>query len=215
MLVSMAPTSSLESDTPSTSRRLLDATVEAIDAGGEPAVKVQEIAARAGVAIPGLYRHFRSREGLVQAAQADRLHRDLREQLDLIAAAYESVDDATACREITIAALRRATGAARTDPRWRRINVLGSTYGRPDLAAEVAGIQGRSMRELRDLLRRPFEAGWLRPGLDLDATTVWLAGQLILRFLQDLSAQDPEGPLADDEAFDELWISTIVGVLFG
>ncbi len=200
---------------PTTARRLLDAAVAAIDEGGEPAVKVQDIVTQAGVAIPALYRHFGSREGLVQAAQADRLQRDLANEISLITAAMEHVHDAASCRAVVTAALHRATTDERTEPRWRRVNVIGSTYGRPELTEEVAAIQGRSMRALREVMRRPHESGWFRPGLDLDAAAVWMAGQIVARFLQDLSLHDPAGPLAPADAFDELWISTAIHLLFG
>jgi len=49
--------------------RILELAVEAIDRGGEEAIRVNDIAADAGVTVPTLYRHFDSREGLVEAAQ--------------------------------------------------------------------------------------------------------------------------------------------------
>ena len=198
-----------------TARRLLDAAIAAIDEGGETAVRVQEIVADAGVAIPALYRHFGSREGLVQAAQADRLTRDLDQELDIIAEAFAAVEDAAGFRNLMDEVLTRSTTAARTDPRWRRVNVIGSTYGRPELAEHVAAIQGRAVRKMSGLLRGPLEAGWLRPGLDLDAACVWLAGQLISRIVQDLTALDPAGPVTDPVAYDRIWSDAVRHALFG
>ena len=57
--------------------RLLEATIDAIDASGESAVRVQDIADAAGVQIPILYRKFGNREQLIQAAQVERLGRAL------------------------------------------------------------------------------------------------------------------------------------------
>ena len=55
--------------------RILELAVEAIDAGGEEAIRVNDIAAEAGVTVPTLYRHFGSRDGLVEAAQTYRFRK--------------------------------------------------------------------------------------------------------------------------------------------
>src|SRR6188508_659186 len=75
-------------------QRLIDATIAVIDLHGETAVRVQDIVATVGVPIPVLYREFGNREGLVQAAQVDRLTRALGGELQLLAAAIQGVRDA-------------------------------------------------------------------------------------------------------------------------
>src|SRR5258707_10478653 len=77
-----------------TAHSLLQATIDAIDMGGEAAVRVQEIADAAGVQIPILYRQFGSRDGLIQAAQIERLSRALAREMDELGAAMATVASA-------------------------------------------------------------------------------------------------------------------------
>src|SRR5258706_1469302 len=88
-----------------TAHSLLQATIEAIDVGGEAAVRVQEIADTAGVQIPILYRRFGSREGLIQAAQIERLSRALGREMEELAAAMDTVATADQFRALIDAIL--------------------------------------------------------------------------------------------------------------
>ncbi|HEY0519552.1 MAG TPA: helix-turn-helix domain-containing protein, partial [Ilumatobacteraceae bacterium] len=74
---------------PHAARRVLEAAIEAIDAGGEHAVRVQDIADQAKVQVPILYRHFVNRDGLIQAAQLERISRQVDTELRDLAAAIE------------------------------------------------------------------------------------------------------------------------------
>ena len=59
--------------------------------------------------------------------------------------------------------------AERRAARWQRVNVIGSTYGRPEQAAAVSQLQSRTIRGIAGALRRPQQQGWLRKNLDLEA----------------------------------------------
>ena len=65
-------------------QRILELAVSAIDEGGEAAVRVNDLAAEAGVTIPTLYRHFGSRDGLVEAAQTYRFRKTQFVDCDLV-----------------------------------------------------------------------------------------------------------------------------------
>jgi AcrR family transcriptional regulator len=83
-----------------TADRLLEAAIGAIDTGGEAAVRVQEVADAAGVQIPILYRQFGSRDGLIQAAQVERLSRTLGREMDDLASAMDAVATAEEFRAL-------------------------------------------------------------------------------------------------------------------
>jgi AcrR family transcriptional regulator len=51
--------------------RILELAIQAIDSGGEVAVRVNDLAAAAGVTVPTLYRYFGSRDDLNVAALFD------------------------------------------------------------------------------------------------------------------------------------------------
>ena len=191
-------------------QRILDAAIDAIDERGEAALRVQDIVRVAGVQVPVLYRHFGNREGLVQAAQLERLRRDLSAEMAAIHAAIDTVGTAEEFRALMDVILVRIASPERRLPRARRVNVLGSTYGRPELVTQVAAAQGAAIEWIADLLTSPAERGWLREGFEPRTFATWLAGAAIGRIVAEL---DPDR--VDGEAYDELWLETARFALFG
>ena len=191
-------------------QRLIDTTIDAIDAGGEVSVRVQDIVANAGVQITVLYRNFGSREGLVQAAQAARLRRDMDAELLRFSAAFDMVDSAEQFRDLVDALLDGVTSPDRRLLRLKRVNVIGSTYGRPDLAAAVSQLQQNTVTRIADVFRPAQHRGWIRPELDLDAFAAWFAGQALGRVILELGDTD-----IDQVAFDALAADAVRHLLFG
>ena len=190
-------------------RRLLDATMEAIDAHGEGAVRVQDIVDAAGVPVPILYRHFGSREGLLQAAQIERMVGELESELFEIRAAFAAVHDAAAFRSLFDQMLTVVNAADRRTARWRRVNIVGSTYGRPRLAESVHEVQQRFLTGFADVLRGAQQRGWVRADLDVHAFSAWFAGQSLGRILIELG-----GGTESDEAWNAISTAAIRHVLF-
>ncbi len=191
-------------------QRILDAAIATIDEQGEVGVRVQEVVREAGVQIPVLYRHFGNREGLVQAAQLERLRRDLDAEMAAIHAMLDVADTAEEFRDLMDAVLTRVMSVERRLPRARRVNVLGSTYGRPELATAVAATQRISIDQIAELLEVPAGRGWLRDGFDPHMFAVWLAGAAIGRVVAEL---DPES--VDFEEYDRIWLDAVRHMLFG
>jgi AcrR family transcriptional regulator len=191
-------------------QRLLDATIAVIDEAGEAAVRVERIVAAVGVQIPVLYRHFSNREGLVQAAQAQRLRRDLEAEVLAFRAAVDLVADAASFRALVDALLAHLRAPERRVVRWKRVNVIGSAYGRPALAAELARLQQEAVTAIASCFRRPQELGWLRPDLDLEAFAAWFGGQTLARIMVELDESH-----LDMAAYDEMAADAIRHVLFG
>lgn len=167
-----------------TAQRLIDAAVRALDADGEAGLRVDAIVADAGVTIPVLYHHFGSREGLVRAAHVARLRQSLDNGIAEFELALSLVDDQESFLAMFDAVL---AGVFRSDrDRFIRVNVLGATYGRPDLQAEVAELQRDRWTHVAGMLAEPQRKGWIRPDLDLVVLVGWLFGQLMSRVLMDL-----------------------------
>ena len=189
--------------------RLIDATIAVIDERGESAVRVQDVVEQAGVQVPVLYRHFGNREGLVQAAQLARLFRDLDAEMAVVERAIRSADGADELRATFDRLLLRVMEPERRQLRWRRVGILGSTWGRPELTAAISVALRSSMSRLADALRGPAEQGWLREDFDPVAFSDWFAGAALSRF----AAEVHPGPV--DESFDRMWCDAVRFVLFG
>ena len=160
--------------------RILELAVAAIDTGGEAAIRVNHLVADAGVTPPVLYYHFGNRDGLVIAAQIERYSRRTEADIAAIARAVarcESSDDLRQALRITWT----RSLAERSESRWRRTNVLGSAYARPELEAAVADAQDKIIEGLVEILEPCRAKGWLRPEIDLASTIAWHHSLLIGR----------------------------------
>jgi AcrR family transcriptional regulator len=176
-----------------TAERLLAAAIRSMDAEGEAGLRVDAVVADAGVTIPVLYHHFGNREGLVRAAHVARLRRDLDARIEAFAVGIAQVTDRTTLVALFDAILQSVATLA--DARFIRVNVLGATYGRPDLQQEVADLQRASWERMAELLEEPRQKGWIRPDVDLVSFVAWLFGLFIGRTLLDIQSDhmDP-GP---------------------
>ena len=174
-----------------TAKKMVDVTVQMIDAHGEVAVRVQDVVAAAGVQIPVLYRHFGNREGLIQAAHVRRLQDDLAVFLEVgreSANAAKSRDEFVALFGLVLDSFFLPE---RFIVRYRRLNILGSTYGRPDLQQAVAGVQKEATDQMVALLEPAQEQGWIGASVNLRAYVLWLVGMAMGEVLVEIG-DEPE-----------------------
>jgi AcrR family transcriptional regulator len=173
-------------------RALLDAGIELARAGGPDAVVLREATRRAGVAPNAAYRHFASREALLQAVRASALSavaRAMEAELDTIAADLPHADMARASlRAVGTGYLRFAmeeTGLFRTafGPSDKLIQATPdlSTAGNSDL--NPFELLGAALDELVAAGVMPFAR---RPGAEFLA---WSA-------VHGLAVLVVDGPLA-------------------
>lgn len=190
-------------------RRLAEVAVTMIDERGEAGLRVQDVVAEAGVQIPVLYRHFGSREGLIQAAQVARLFDDLDTEMSRVEAALSAATSGAELRDIVERILDQVADPERRQVRWRRVDILGSTWRRPELASQVARAQQLAIGKLADALRDPAERGWLCDGFDPDAFSRWFSGAALSRFTVEVGTDEI------DEGFEALWRGSVLHLLFG
>ena len=191
-----------------TAKKMIEVTVQMIDAHGEVSVRVQDVVAAAGVQIPVLYRHFGNREGLIQAAHVRRLQDDLGGFLEI---GRESAEQAKSFDEFVALfglVLDSFFLPERYIVRYRRLNILGSTYGRPDLQRAVAEVQKEATDQMVALLEPAREQGWIRASVNLRAYVLWLVGMAMGEVLVQIG-DEPElveawNKIARKAAFDAI-----------
>lgn len=198
----------VESDT---ARRILDYSVDVIAKHGEAALRIHELEAATGISIGSIYHFFGSREGLVEAAQAERYMESLRESVEAVAKVLEGCRS----RDQLMTLLRRINrefgspeGAIR---RRTRLSVIGSALGRPSLERLVGEEQGRLLEDRLVEILRPFqEKGWIRRNVPLRELSSWLAGQWLGRALIEI------GPSrADARAWTKVAEEALLAVICG
>lgn len=137
--------------------RIIDAAYELISAAGFHPVSLEEVAKRAGVTRPTVYRHFGSRSGLFEAVTRDRLQRARLHRLDrarshpdVVRALRDFLAENCRLFEEIGDALRDTIEAGRRDPEVARL--LDLTY------------YGRRVASITELARRLDDAGKFAPG---------------------------------------------------
>lgn len=176
----------------STQDRLLKAAADAIDKGGEAAVKIREIAKKANVTAPSVYHFFGSREGLVEAALTHRYLRGLASLADDFSAAVHRATSKTAFTTIAHTFLRQMFSRERQNIRKVRVNVLGSAQYRPTLAKELARAQHLANQSIGETIRYAQTKGWVRKDFDPEMFTAWLTGAVHARLLIELNGEHPK-----------------------
>jgi AcrR family transcriptional regulator len=169
-------TDPVSGDRTATQRAVLTATLELIDEGGEPAVRVAEVARRAGVTTGAIYSNFESREGLIAAAHIAHMEREVRD--DMVT---------------RIAADDRTSGHAEADVEWRAqaMEIFGQpgrvrrrrwaeaalmAHRNDELAEAMIPIAREALEHVVEQIKHAQEMGWVRKDLDPQAMAVFRLG---------------------------------------
>jgi AcrR family transcriptional regulator len=188
---------------------ILDATIKVLETSGEAAVRLASIADDAGVAIGLIGYHFGGREGLIEAAQAERYAERSLADLDAIesrVATAKNPDDLVGLlAELTLEAVAQATAEG---SRLRRVALLGSAFGRPELLERYGALQGELTDRYERVVRFGQVGGLFRQDLDSRAIAVFAQAYAFGLVLSDI---DPRGPGV--EQLSQVIIAAVSGLL--
>jgi len=191
-------------------QRILELAVSAIDEGGEAAVRVNDLAAEAGVTVPTLYRHFGSRDGLVEAAQTYRFRKTQFVDSSVFAASLAKCKNQDELRKALRKELLTHFDTDRWELRQVRLNALGAGYARPELAASLALAQKQGAMGIAEMLLPFQKKGWIRKDIDLPATVYWFMGQILGRVLIEMG----DNPVSQKK-WNDVSLEGIMAVIFG
>ena len=172
--------------------RIVEVTVAAIEAGGEPSLRVNDIARDSGVSVATLYHYFGDREGLVVAARLKQYEGATGIYLDDFASAADAATNAAEFAAVVRAFFERATSDASRIMRFTRAEIIGSSRTRPQLADSLRAVQEGLVESLTDVFARAQERGFMstdfRPRDVVEFSLVLHIGSI----LPDLLAGDGE-----------------------
>ena len=140
-------------------RRIVETAVELAEDGGFEAVRLRDVADRAGVALGTLYRRFRSKEDLLAAA----LERESEELERRILARPPRGD--TAAERVTGFFAAGTRGLCRR-PNLTRAVLRAMTSGDPEIAEKVSRFHDRMARLITAAIRGERDASELPPSED-------------------------------------------------
>lgn len=194
-----------------TAQRLLCATIELLDKGGETAVKVKPLTDDLGINVTAIYRYFGDRQGLVNAAQAERYMSGISQDVQTLASALEKATSATNFRKRFNTIAVDILSPQRMPNLMRRANIIGSAHGRPELLALIGEATRTANDDVVDLLRSAQQRGWVLPKADLEVVVSWIVSVFFGRLLVWI---DPRPP-ADQEAWIMMVLEPLNQALFG
>jgi AcrR family transcriptional regulator len=170
-----------------TRTRLIEATIEAINQGGESAVRVHSVAEIAEVREPSVYHFFKNRKELVEAAQAERYRRGYLEMFN----PFRAVVEVAETKEDFVKAVRQLFAGVyrpeRYEARATRVNVIGSAQKSADLAKVVNEANFQVATSMGQLLGDCQKKGWVRSDLDPLTLGIWVMGQINSRNLVEMN----------------------------
>jgi AcrR family transcriptional regulator len=193
-----------------TEQKILDEAIRIIEANGEAGLRVHDIEVAVEVTPPSIYHFFGSREGLVSAAQAERLVRSFAEFNAVSASILRGVSSRAELRDAFVNILTMIYEPSRSLARQQRLFALGSVEGRPELAVVLGEAARGFLRQLAESFQVYKDIGWTRPDLDLEAFIQWLAGQILGRIYIEIGCEPAPNP-----AWDAISIDAVMFVAFG
>ena len=170
------------------------ATIKRLENGGEAAVNIKDLSAETGVSYGAIYHHFKDRDGLIRAAQFERLRQQPGGDIVALGAALDTqgdlVDFVLAIRAIAMS----IADPQRAKVRLVRSSVISSSLNNPELRAALTELESGVMEQLAALVAKAQELGIADPTLDPKAVAVYIEalsyGIVLMEFMEDPPTPD-------------------------
>ncbi len=190
-----------------TAERLIDEVIEHLRERGELRLRLRAVARDQHVSESLIHRHFGTREELMVRAHGERFRRSRSAALSDLSTVVEHC----ASREEFIISLRVILRAEVSErgraTRLERLNVIGATGARPDLAEQLSEIFVAESGAVADGLEFAQDRGWISPAVDVLAVGMWLITLIDSQVCFELAT-----PILDDLIWANA-ISTFLEVL--
>lgn len=168
---------------------VIEATIRAIEAGGEASVRIDDILQETGISKGSLYHHFGGREGLIAAARVTQFSHFVAEDAKNIRDILTKTSTFQEYIAATAALVQIGNDPERARARLNRMAVIASTHGRPELRDSLAIQQHSHTEAIAEAVRYGQEKGWIRGDVDARAVAVFVQGNNLARVLLDIDTE--------------------------
>lgn len=182
--------------------RLLEAAIFIIEAQGEGAIRVDQVAELAGFTKPVLYSYFKNREELIVTAQGERYIRALelsRADVDAAVLNASTADEFFMIMQSWVRSFSSPDGELR---RRFRIEVVGAAVTREKLQEKIREANRTQAKNLGALIQIAKDRQWLALDATSEDLSMWWTGVVLSRHLVEM---DPIG--LDADAWDDITIA--------
>jgi AcrR family transcriptional regulator len=153
--------------------RILEVAAAQIEAGGEGAIRLRDVALEAGLAEPSLYHYFRNRDALIVAAHAHRFRTNLAVTVNPVVDELRRCTSADHFAETIRGLYRLSFLPDRAAARATRMEILGNAFRRPDLREAVIAAMWESLAPAIEVIRAAQDNGWLRSDISPEVFAYW------------------------------------------
>lgn len=173
----------------STVSTVIEATIRAIEAGGEASVRIDDILKETGISKGSLYHHFGGREGLIAAARVTQFSRFVAEDAKNIRDTLTKTNTLEEFIAATSALVELGDSIERERARHNRLSVIASSYGRPELRQSLALQQHSHTETIAEAVRYGQQKGWIRTDVNARALAVFVQGYNLARVLLEIDTE--------------------------
>lgn len=185
---------------------LIAEAAKAMAAGGESALRIQDLSKATGVSIGSIYHHFGDRDGLIRATLVHEFAEQIRADVPRVKEFMEGVYSTAELKAQFDRMGRFAKNHFANQSALSRAAVLGHTIGRPKLLAELTEVQHELTESTTEVMQLLQDRGILKPELKPRAAAVLMLGMLFGRAIAELD---------NDAVSEDEWIRTMLTALGG
>lgn len=185
---------------------LIEEADKAIRAGGESAVRIQELSRITKVSIGSIYHHFGDRDGLIRAAYVHNFRLEIQHEINRVRSFMERMHSAKELSEHYDQMLAYLSQYFQKYPVVARAATIGSATGRPLLREALIEVQTELIDSLTEVMQLLKDRGMLKDHLDARATAVVLLGMLHGRIIAEL-----DNTPVDSERWNETMLTAFSG----
>lgn len=176
-----------------TRQRLVDVTVELLERDGNHALRLADVAQKAGVAVSTIYAHFHDRTDLVAAARLELFRQHTGRIREEVTAALDAPDSPDSPERL----LEAAMWPSLLDPdntwarerRWDRIEAMADSRHIESLARQLGERQADLNAEVIELVRLGKAHGTIDPDVDDAALALFSQAIRIGMVIYDLTTE--------------------------
>lgn len=150
-----------------TAQRILDATIAAIEADGESAVRLADIAESLNMTVPAMYRYFADRDALINAAHAQRVSYFAVMANDMMSAWIASLTTRQQMIDGIDDLVDLMISPVRSDELFMYTEVLAKVRYSPELALAIDTVRNHNKAVLTELIAQAQQHGWIVPDLNI------------------------------------------------
>ncbi len=185
---------------------VIQVTNEALKAGGEAAVRIQEISATSHVSVGSIYHHFGDREGLIRATYVHNFSSAIAEDIQRAKRWWQNIHNASELATHRVEMEEFLNSHFEHQSPLERAAIIGNSVGRPLLRESLAEVQHKLTDELTEVMQMLQDRGILRSALKPRAVAVMILGMLFGRVVAMLD-NDP----VDQRSWNDAMLAAFSG----